>query len=370
MRHLASIQKITRIVPIENADRIELADVLGWHVVVEKGKFSAGDLVVYCEVDSILPDWLKELSGVRDKYLKTRKFRGVYSQGLCLPTSVLKDKNVKAAGFIREGEDVTKALGIKKWDPEESALDKNPGTQATKEWYTKFLPLRWFYKKFLQKKQYADFPSDIVCKTDETRVQVMQDILDKYKGVTCCYTEKLDGLSITFWLENIGRAKKERLRVCSRSKEILDKNNFMYKAAEKLIPRLRKIPERAIFQGEIVGAGIHGNKYELNEHRIFVFQIYDRVYHSFVSMDTMFITCNTHFIDTVPLLGEIALDNSIDDLVKLAEGKSVLNPKIQREGIVVRPLRNIHIPDFAGRFVLDRISFKVLNPKFLLKYED
>lgn len=56
MRHLASIQKITRIVPIENADRIELADVLGWHVVVEKGKFSAGDLVVYCEVDSILPD--------------------------------------------------------------------------------------------------------------------------------------------------------------------------------------------------------------------------------------------------------------------------------------------------------------------------
>lgn len=113
MRHLASIQKITRIVPIENADRIELADVLGWHVVVEKGKFSAGDLVVYCEVDSILPDWLKELSGVRDKYLKTRKFRGVYSQGLCLPTSVLKDKNVKAAGFIREGEDVTKALGIK-----------------------------------------------------------------------------------------------------------------------------------------------------------------------------------------------------------------------------------------------------------------
>jgi hypothetical protein gobsU_14192 len=370
VRHLASIQKITRIVPIENADRIELADVLGWHVVVEKGKFSAGDLVVYCKVDSILPDWLKELSGVRDKYLKTRKFRGVYSQGLCLSISALKNENVKAAGFVREGEDVTKALGIKKWDPEESALDRNPRTQATKKWYTKFSPLRWFYKKFLQKKLYADFPSDIVCKTDETRVQVMQDILDKYKGVTCCYTEKLDGSSITFWLENIGRTKKERLRVCSQNKEILDKNNFMYKAAEKLIPRLRNLPERAIFQGEIVGPGIQGNKYELNEHQIFVFQIYDRVYHSFVSMDTMFITCNTHFIDTVPLLGEIALDNSIDDLVKLAEGKSVLNPKIQREGIVVRPLRDIHIPDFAGRFILDRISFKVINPKFLLKYED
>lgn len=301
MRYLASIQKITRIVPIKNADHIELADVLGWHVVVERGKFSAGD---------------------------------------------------------------------EKWDPEEKGLDKNLKVQATRKWYTKFSPLRWFYKKFLQKKLYTDFPSDIVCKTGEMRVQVMQDILDEYKGMICYYTEKLDGSSITFWLENIGRAKKERLRVCSQNKEILDKNNFMYKAAEKLIPCLRNLPERAIFQGEIVGPGIQGNKYGLSEHRIFVFQIYNRGYHSYIQMDTMFAACKTVSIDTVPLLGKITLGNNIDDLVKLAEGKSKLNPKIQREGIVVRPIRDIYRPDFARRFVNDRVSFKVINPKFLLKYED
>ena len=46
-RTLASIQRIFEIVPIEGADRIELAKVLGWQVVVKKGQFKPGDLCVY-----------------------------------------------------------------------------------------------------------------------------------------------------------------------------------------------------------------------------------------------------------------------------------------------------------------------------------
>ena len=40
MRKLASIQQITDIVPIEGADKIELARVLGWQCVVNKGSFN------------------------------------------------------------------------------------------------------------------------------------------------------------------------------------------------------------------------------------------------------------------------------------------------------------------------------------------
>ena len=55
MRKLASIQRIWKIEPIEGADRIELAHVLGWQCVVNKGQFQPMDIGVYFEIDSFLP---------------------------------------------------------------------------------------------------------------------------------------------------------------------------------------------------------------------------------------------------------------------------------------------------------------------------
>ena len=54
-RHLASIQQIVDIQPIQNADSIELARVLGWNVVVKRDQFKIGDPIVYLEIDSITP---------------------------------------------------------------------------------------------------------------------------------------------------------------------------------------------------------------------------------------------------------------------------------------------------------------------------
>lgn len=54
-RKLASIQTILEINPIEGADNIVVATVLGWHCVVKKGEFNVGDKIIYIEVDSILP---------------------------------------------------------------------------------------------------------------------------------------------------------------------------------------------------------------------------------------------------------------------------------------------------------------------------
>ena len=61
MRKLASIQKIKALKPIEGADAIEKATVLGWQLVVKKGEFNVGDMAVYCEIDSLMPDKLKAL---------------------------------------------------------------------------------------------------------------------------------------------------------------------------------------------------------------------------------------------------------------------------------------------------------------------
>ena len=52
MRQLATVRKIDNILPIAGADAIECAVVGGWKVVVKKGEYQAGDLGIYCEIDS------------------------------------------------------------------------------------------------------------------------------------------------------------------------------------------------------------------------------------------------------------------------------------------------------------------------------
>jgi hypothetical protein len=67
----------------------------------------------------------------------------------------------------------------------------------------------------------------------------------------------------------------------------------------------------------------------------------------------------------VPQLGTIVLDHGVDELIQLSEGVSVLNPKVQREGIVLRPNVEEFDEDLGGR-----LSFKAINPQFLLKYDE
>jgi RNA ligase (TIGR02306 family) len=91
-RKLASIQKVVNVQPIENADAIEMIQVLGWELVAKKGSFKVGDLCVYFEIDSILPEteW-SEFMRPRGFRIKTIKLRGQVSMGLALPISILKD---------------------------------------------------------------------------------------------------------------------------------------------------------------------------------------------------------------------------------------------------------------------------------------
>jgi RNA ligase (TIGR02306 family) len=105
-RKLASIQKISEIRPIEGADKIVCVKVLGWECVALKTEFSVNDLCVFFEIDSVLPiaSWNDHLrkEGEKDKpmRIKTRRFKGVLSQGLALPLSILNQY-----GTIEIGQD-------------------------------------------------------------------------------------------------------------------------------------------------------------------------------------------------------------------------------------------------------------------------
>lgn len=360
MRKLASIQKVTATHPIEGRDRIVLADVLGWHVIVRKEDIHAGDLVVYCETDSILPT---TIPGFEDKsagkrHIRMMKMAGVYSQGICFPLSILPK------GEYHEGDDVTEKLGVKKYEPDERNgkakwYHHGNSCRPPKKWWARFRLGRWLWRKFIYKQAYGKFPTAIVPKTDETRVQVLQDVLQKHKGVMMQATEKIDGSSITFWLDC-----RKKLHVSSRNREIYTHEDFMYQAAEKLKDRLM---DGYVYQGEIIGPNIQGNKYDVKDYRIYAYNMWSESGHCYVDPSELKTLCGHTGIVTVPYLEQFPLTDDIDELVEKSKGSSRLNPGTLREGIVIRPLENIQVHD--ERFVGGRLSFKAINPDFALKHK-
>jgi len=348
MRQLASVQRIEALEPIPGADAIERARVLGWNVVVKRGEYTVGDRVVYCEIDSLLPErpefeFLRAacfrqaiVNGAGETLLrggfriKTVKLRGQVSQGICFPLSVLPEGTPTEVGV-----DVSDALGIVKYEvPEELGGVRLPGLNA--------------------------FPSGIP-KTDETRVQNLGGLLHACRGRRFTRTEKLDGSSFTAFVRGA------EFGVCSRNQQ-LDINDtshaFVALAARLgLAEKMRAAGADFAIQGEVVGPKIQGNKYALAEHALFVFDGFWIAEGVHVSPSSLRALVASLGLDTVPDLGEFTLDHSVDEVVAMSEGKSVLNPKVEREGIVLRPLDPMR--DDRG----NRVSFKAINPRFLLKYE-
>jgi len=325
MRKLASIQKIEELNKIKNADFLESAKVLGWNVVVRTGDFKVGDLCVYCEVDSILPEkeefeFLKE----RKYRIRTIKLRGIISQGIAFPLNILP----KEYTDIKIGNDVTEILGIKK------------------------------YEIILYGNVKGNFPF-FISKTDEIRIQSMPDFLERHKGKIVYITEKLDGTSATFYVND------GIFGVCSRERELYeDDKNVCWIVARgfNIEEKLRRLGKNIAIQCEIVGSRINKNIYNLNIQKPYLFSVFDIDNHKYYNFNDIKEFVKEYDFEMVPILDEeFILNHTVEDLVTLSYGKSKLNPKRIREGIIIRS----QIEGFDDE--VGRLSFKVISPKFLLK---
>lgn len=336
MRKLASVQKILALEAIENADAIEKATVLGWQLVVKKGDFQVGDLCVYMEVGSQLPDRPEfEFLKPRGMRIKTIRLRGQVSQGICFPTSILP-----AGLHTSEGFDCSDILGVTKYEPPIPAC--------------------------LSGVMKGKFPS-FIPKTDETRVQVLQKVLDKYAGETCYVTEKLDGSSATYYLN------EGEFGCCSRNLDLLeDADNSFWKVARAMDieTKLRSLGKNYAIQGELIGEGIQDNKYRLKGQTVKFFNVFDIDKFEYLQFDAFVGLLNQLELPFVPILQEdYILTNNIEELVAKSVIKSQLKPDTWAEGIVIRPLaEKIDLLLSAENFNNGRVTFKVVNPEFLLKH--
>ncbi|OQY44781.1 MAG: RNA ligase [Anaerolineaceae bacterium 4572_78] len=302
MRKLASIQKIKALNPIEGADLIERATVLGWQLVVKKGE--------------------------------TVKMRGQISQGIAFPLNVIENRETME---LEDGLDVTDIIGITKYEPPISAD--------------------------LRSKVKGGFPS-FMPKTDETRIQSVPDVLTRpeNQGKQCYITEKMDGTSATYYL------KDGEFGVCSRNLDLLEtEKNVHWKVArqEDIENKLQTVGYNIAIQGEIIGPGIQKNKYKLPKYKLVVFNAFNIDDYKYLNYVDFVALIQKLGLETVPILRDdyILGQDDVNALVAMSQAKGVLNPKSHREGIVIRPV--VESQDFE----LGRLSFKVVNPKFLLKFE-
>lgn len=329
-RKLATVEIISDIQPIPDADKICKARVRNWWVIVGKDQFKVGDKCLYFEIDSLLPidkfdeslgkynsvrtmitEDGKEVTGYR---IRTVKMRGQISQGLILPYN----------GYEEHGTDMTNSLNILKYDP---YVCNQKGAQ-------------------LQSDNGAEglFPS-FIPKTDEERIQN----LDYYNDIDHQIyeiTEKLDGTSFTAYkFEN-------EFKVCSRNLILREDENSIYWRIAKKYDLRSIIPEGYAVQGEIVGPGIQSNPLKLKEIELYLFNMYN------INKGTYINEFNVPGVKQVPFINVVFMKNSsIENLINQVDGmRSKLNPSVYAEGLVYKRFENGN-----------KISFKVINNSFLLK---
>jgi len=356
-RKLATVEQILEIQPIDGADAIEVATVRGWKVVVKKGEYQVGDMVIYVEIDAFIPTVVapfltkpghfpKVYEGVEGERLRTVKLRGQISQGLILPGITRKDSELYKnrlfvnspyddgdlrGGLYDEGADITELLRIVKYEPPIAAC--------------------------LAGVVRGNFPS-VIPKTDQERIQNLKKQLGQWQERDLHFeaSEKLDGSSTTDYLDLEGE-----FHVCSRNLNLKeDANNTFWKIALQYGIRERMI-EDGLFgyaiQGELIGEGIQDNKYKLTGHDFYVFDIYNANTGKYLTMDERNVFAFQLGLKHVPLIDKAfsVRGHTIESLLAFAQAKSALLATQEREGVVFKCLED------------PSISFKAISDLFLVK---
>ncbi len=344
MRKLASIQRIWKIEPVEGADRIELAYVLGWKCVVNKGQFAPMDLAVYFEIDSFLPlrpefEFLKASSYKKTDVmgegyrLRTMSFKGQISQGLVLPLSLFPQLPQDA----EPGRDVTGLLGVKKWEILEKAT--TGGTVV------------------------GTLPKEVP-HTDETRIQAEPGLLECFGDLDYYISTKMDGSSHSVCVNGEG------FHVTGHNYEYKDDGTspfYEYVKREKIKEKAEGYAkdnglQSLTIQGEFCAPGIQKNRLRLIRPEWYVFTVLldgERV-----GLEQMEEICRTLALTMVPVeeRGRGLKDHypTVEAVLKRAEGEY---PKGGRkEGIVIRPQNPVYCPLISAP-----LSLKAVNNLYLLK---
>jgi len=382
-RELAYVAKIEEIRPIPNYDRVEHARIgAGWWVIVKKDEFKIGDLCVYFEVDSKVPE-TDPFMFLENKHfkVKTLKMCKVLSQGLIIHPSEFKfERELVEGEFLTKELDITYAEAADN-ERKSSGVDKYKKMAQRRPNIFKKRWARWMMKRewgrrlmfllFGKKKDKKSGWPAWVQKTDEERVQNCGWLFDGRDTGTWIMTEKIDGTSTTFTM------KGKEFFVCSRNvvfdkpdKKCFYETNVYTEMAVKYnmeevmrkwmqdMKEAGKPLEFLTIQGETYGAGIQKRDYGMKDHDLAIFNVIYGYKDGRVERLNSYLMageCELRGLKSVPILGDIKLPATCEEVLALAEAEKSKIDGGMREGIVFRSEDGVN-------------SFKAVSNAFLLKY--
>lgn len=324
----ASIQKIEHVEAHSNAEKLDIATVLGWKVVVKKNEFKVGDSCVYITIDSVLPE-KPEFEFLRNKQFRIKpiRLRGQESAGICFPLNIIPgfasvttnndgvfrnwidDDSKEQRAVLVVGDDITELLGVKHYEkPIPTAL----AGQAV-----------------------GHFPGFLKI-TDEDNLRSNPLAVPELFSRPFYITRKDDGSSGTYFIRNM------EFGVCSRRIHLKEtpENGFWKMAHKYNIKNAIEtyFPNQNVaIQGEVVGPGIQGNKLGLLEMEFHVFNIFNIDSRTFTSEEIIIDFCKK---SNIPMVTELdsgsTFSYTLEELIQFAN-KQVYPTGGPAEGIVVRP---------------------------------
>ena len=330
-RKLASIQRIWDVQKHDNADSLDVVKVMGWQCVSKLGEFKRLDLCVYIEIDSVCPkedERFAFLASTNWK-CKTKKLRGVMSQGVALPLSQFGWTEAD----VTIEDDVTEKLGIK--------LFEN-------------------YETFNATEAKGGFPG-FIRKTDQERIQNLGErCMREYAELLWERTEKAEGSSGTFFVRD------GEYFACSRNlvMRLIDGSRWKY-ITEKydLENKLKSLGRNIALQGECIGPGIQGNIYKLKSIEFRIFDVYNIDEQRYLSPEERYDVLEAiGLMDAhVPIIDKAFSFKGLtkDEMLLMADGQSVIGQCL-REGIVWKSTSLVQN---------DTRSFKTVSNKYLLKHD-
>lgn len=349
-----SRRKVREVWNHPNADVLDLCKIEGteYQFIIKRDSIKVGDSVVYFPEDSLIPEEILDLVGLKGKLsgkgknrCKAINLRGEVSQGLLIETYRISDFLGKD---VPEEVDLASFLNVIKYEPPETFSGHATLTRL---------------------------PNGVM-EYDIENAENNSDIVDFLLDVPVVVTEKVEGTNISISIFRDGNIFVNSHRRNVVRDVISEKKNTYWSTVislgleEKLTSAARslfKSSDQVTFYGELVGPSIEGNIYGLKHFDILFFDILiDKVFVNARDKFNHFESCR---VKTVPVLADdCTLREYLDrcgnnDLRLISNGYSVVSDnRTLREGIIITPLTEIRN---VGK--LSRVILKQKDPIYLAK---
>lgn len=295
MRNLASVCTIEKVWALEGKDKVQGASFKenAYEVMVSKD-IQPGMLVAFIQEGSILPEinaweFLRKRcyrDNLKGFLIKPQKFGTIKSWGLAVPLDELPIADERVINNLKPGDDLTDLLEIRKYEPEEDASPRPSSKKAYPKWVkfclshalTRYIGRVW---QKSHQKPVGGFPTDLISKSDETTIQNMKGVLEKFAENKVDITAKLEGQSFTVVPTFKGK-KLTGAYVCSRNNAYKVENDSLFWDMMRKYDIVKKMKEiwknehkAYILQGEQVGPTIQDNIYDFKQNHWYIFTVKD-----------------------------------------------------------------------------------------------